>query len=183
MTFHKYHLGTQRPRMCIFKGSRPMFLWLAFCLLGLSYHAVIHAWPESAMAAEPEVAWTYESKDVWIDLTDQPDGKGGDDWKTFTAVRTRYSRADSCHNPSGKKCLTAAGRDTQEGVTVACPRYLKLGTRVTLSDAPDHVYVCEDRYSQRLDGERGMPTIDVFAEAGNLDKIPSRKIVTVTVIN
>ncbi len=33
-----------------------------------------------------------------------------------------------------------------------------------------------------LDARRGMPTIDVFAEAENLGKIPARKVVTVTIV-
>ena len=45
--------------------------------------------------------------------------------KTITVNRTKYSRADSCHNPKrvGDKiwCLTAIGRDTVEGVTVCLP--------------------------------------------------------------
>jgi len=184
MTFKQYPVGLYRPRMRIIKGANPIFLWLAFCLLGLSYHAVINTWPEPAFAAEPPIKWTFEGPaDVWIDSTSElPDGKGSNDWKTFTAIRTRYSRADSCHNPRGKECLTAAGRDTREGVTVACPYTLKLGTKVILSDAPGHVYTCEDRYARRLDGQRGLPTIDVFAEAENLGKIPAREIVTVTVV-
>src|SRR3990167_9616998 len=50
--------------------------------------------------------------------------------KTYTAWATKFSRADSCHNRKGDKCLTAIGQDTQEGITVACPRHLKLGSKV-----------------------------------------------------
>lgn len=77
------------------------------------------------------------------------------------ALITRYSRKDSCHYPQGNKCLTAAGRDTKEGVTVACPRNLKLGTKVLIDG---HVYTCEDRYSTYLDAKRGLPTFDIFTE-------------------
>lgn len=101
---------------------------------------------------------------------------------TFQAIRTRYSRADSCHNPRGNECLTAIGRDTKQGTTVACPRNIALGTRIVLSDEPNHVYVCEDRYLEELDSQRGRPTIDVFAEESDLDKLPARKVVTVRII-
>lgn len=81
--------------------------------------------------------------------------------KRITAFVTSYSRKDSCHNPSGDKCLTAAGRDTKAGVTVACPRSLKLGTKVRIDG---FVYTCEDRYSTYLDAKRGLPTFDIFTE-------------------
>lgn len=80
---------------------------------------------------------------------------------TFTAYNTAYSRLDSCHNKRGNECLTAIGRDTKEGTTVACPRNLKLGTLVRLNG---HIYTCEDRYSLWVDDERPLPTIDIFTE-------------------
>lgn len=81
--------------------------------------------------------------------------------KRVKAKITMYSRKDSCHNPSGNKCLTAAGRDTKAGVTVACPRNLKLGTKVMIDG---FTYTCEDRYSTYLDAKRGLPTFDIFTE-------------------
>jgi len=102
--------------------------------------------------------------------------------KTFQAIRTYYTRKSSCHNPKGNKCLTANGEDTTEGRTVACPYSLKLGTRVTLSDEPDHVYTCTDRYARFLDGKRGLPTVDVFVEDAHAGTVPAHKIVTVTVL-
>ncbi|HNA25168.1 MAG TPA: hypothetical protein PLI01_00405 [Nitrospira sp.] len=104
---------------------------------------------------------------------------------TLPVTRTRYSRADSCHYPStinGKSvCLTAAGRDTVEGVTVACPRSLKLGTRVRFQ-GEHHIYTCEDRYSRWVDAMRDRPTIDVFAEAAHLSDLPAREDVTLEVL-
>lgn len=97
---------------------------------------------------------------------------------TIPVIRTRYSRADSCHYPAvinGKSvCLTAVGRDTVEGVTVACPRSLKLGTRVRFQ-GEHHIYTCEDRYSKWVDAMRGTPTVDVFAEAAHLSQLPARE--------
>lgn len=81
--------------------------------------------------------------------------------KQVKAIISMYSRKDSCHNPSGNKCLTAIGRDTKAGVTVACPRNLKLGTKVMIDG---FVYTCEDRYSTYLDAKRGFPTFDIFTE-------------------
>lgn len=81
--------------------------------------------------------------------------------KRVKAKITMYSRKDSCHNPRGNECLTAAGRDTKAGVTVACPRNLKLGTKVMIDG---FVYTCEDRYSTYLDAKRGLPTFDIFTE-------------------
>lgn len=103
--------------------------------------------------------------------------------KTVTAVITRYGRADSCHNPktvNGKVlCLTAIGRDTKEGVTVACPKSIKLGTKVQILG---RTYTCEDRYADWLDTKRGMPTFDIFLEAENTNKLPGRQVATVTIL-
>lgn len=98
---------------------------------------------------------------------------------TFTAYNTAYSRLDSCHNPSGKKCLTAIGRDTLEGTTVACPRDIKLGTLVRLNG---HVYTCEDRYALRLDKKRGIPTVDIFFENPKIAQTWKSKSVTVEIV-
>jgi hypothetical protein len=102
---------------------------------------------------------------------------------TMKAVITFYGRADSCHNPkvvNGKTlCLTAIGQDTQEGITVACPRSLKLGTKVEIMG---HVYTCHDRYALRLDAQRGLPTFDVFYEAGS-PKPPGRQTAEVKILD
>jgi len=71
-----------------------------------------------------------------------------------------YSRKDSCHNPKDGKCLTAIGRDTKEGQTIACPRSLKLGTKVQING---HVYTCEDRYANFVQQRHG-DTYDIFVE-------------------
>lgn len=104
---------------------------------------------------------------------------------TFKAIQTRYSRADSCHYPAfvnGKWiCKTAIGKDTLEGQTVACPRNLKLGTKIMIFD---EVFTCEDRYNKSLDKKRPLPTIDIFYEADSPIKPPSlTKGVTVSVLS
>lgn len=81
--------------------------------------------------------------------------------KTFKAVVTQYSRADSCHNKKNGLCLMASGKAVYAGA-VACPTFLKLGTHIALQGK---IYTCEDRYATRLDTQRGLPTIDVFVEA------------------
>lgn len=81
----------------------------------------------------------------------------------YTAWTTKYSRADSCHNRKGDKCLTAIGQDTQEGITVACPRHLKLGLKVRILG---HTYTCHDRYAQWVQNRQG-DTYDIFTEDYN----------------
>ena len=78
--------------------------------------------------------------------------------KTIKAFVTQYSRADSCHNIVKGKCLMASGKEVYEGA-VACPRTLKLGTKVRIGGK---TYTCEDRYSKWLDAKRGLPTFDIF---------------------
>lgn len=96
------------------------------------------------------------------------------------AYITMYSRKDSCHNPRGNECLTAAGRDTKAGTTVACPRNLKLGTKVMIDG---FVYTCEDRYSTYLDAKRGLPTFDIFTEDHAAALQWGIKSRTVTIVN
>lgn len=79
---------------------------------------------------------------------------------TFKASVTKYSRKDSCHNPKGEACLTASGEDTKEGRTVACPRSLKLGTKVLINGK---TYTCLDRTAKWVEAKFG-PTYDIFTE-------------------
>lgn len=58
---------------------------------------------------------------------------------------TAYSAVESCHYEG---CVMASGKKAYVGA-VACPRYLKLGTKVMLGDK---VYTCEDRTAVRYDG-------------------------------
>jgi len=80
--------------------------------------------------------------------------------RSFRAIVTQYSRADSCHTNRDGRCLMASGKPVHVGA-IACPRFLPLGTQVAISG--QH-YTCEDRYLERLDGIRAYPTIDVFVE-------------------
>lgn len=79
----------------------------------------------------------------------------------FEAYVTAYSRESSCHFRKGDLCPMASGRDVYEGA-VACPRFLKIGTHISMAD---QLFVCEDRYAKWLDDKRGLPTIDIFMES------------------
>ena len=131
---------------------------------------------ESAILLKKWAAFERQEKD---DLQNELEKLLG---KKIKAIITKYSRVDSCHNPKivhGKKlCLTAIGRDTQEGITVACPRFIKLGTKVEILGK---TYICEDRYSAYLDKLRKLPTFDIFLEKENLGKMPGKQIADVTI--
>ena len=81
--------------------------------------------------------------------------------KTFKARVSQYSYADSCHNIKNGFCIMASGRPVYEGA-VACPRWLKLGTKVRVDGK---IYTCEDRYAKWVDTKFGIPTIDIFVES------------------
>lgn len=80
--------------------------------------------------------------------------------RTFRAVITQYSRADSCHTVKNGKCIMASGRAVYAGAA-ACPDFLNLGTMVNIDGQS---YTCEDRYAKWLDRKRGLPTVDIFVE-------------------
>lgn len=64
---------------------------------------------------------------------------------------TAYSEFDSCHYPG---CVMASGKPAYVGA-VACPRNLKLGTKVYIEEIG--VLTCEDRTHIKYDGR-----FDVF---------------------
>lgn len=67
---------------------------------------------------------------------------------------TAYSEIDSCHYPN---CAMASGKRAYVGA-IACPREIKLGTKVEI-DGQD--YTCEDRTAKYLNGR-----FDVFIGYG-----------------
>lgn len=79
--------------------------------------------------------------------------------KSWMAFVTRYTPRDSCHYPKDGKCLTASGRFASEGLTAACPYFLKLGTWIEVNGKK---YRCDDRYAKWLDEKRELPTVDLF---------------------
>lgn len=69
---------------------------------------------------------------------------------------TAYSELDSCH--TGKSCLMANRQKAHIGA-VACPRNIKLGTRVKIGDFG--IFTCEDRTALWVDGR-----FDIFMGYG-----------------
>ncbi|MEK6879473.1 MAG: hypothetical protein AABY22_07700 [Nanoarchaeota archaeon] len=63
--------------------------------------------------------------------------------RILEAVITAYSELDSCHYDD---CIMASGIRAYIGA-VACPRHIKLSTRVFIDGTP---YICEDRYNKDL---------------------------------
>lgn len=98
--------------------------------------------------------------------------------KTVKASVTMYSRRDSCHYKVGNKCLTAIGRDTKQGVTLACPRAIALGTKVQINGK---TYTCEDRTAKWVETKFG-PTFDIFTENYNEAVAFGRKSLAVTIL-
>jgi 3D (Asp-Asp-Asp) domain-containing protein len=70
-------------------------------------------------------------------------------YTTTTAHVTWYNNASSCHNQDKSgKCIMANGKATHEGA-VACPREIKLGTKVEINGKK---YICSDRTAKKLNG-------------------------------
>ena len=67
------------------------------------------------------------------------------DFKVIEADITGYSEFDSCHY---KNCIMASGKRAYIGA-IACPRDIKLSTRVSIDGK---VYICEDRTSKVYNG-------------------------------
>ncbi len=67
-------------------------------------------------------------------------------YEVINAMTTAYSEFDSCH--TGESCLMASGIKAYVGA-VACPREIRLGTRVIIDNTP---YICEDRTSIKYNG-------------------------------
>lgn len=80
-----------------------------------------------------------------------------------TVSVSAYSLKESCHNKKSGVCIAANGEAPFEGITVACPRSVPLGTRVriTFDTGTDWVYFCEDRTAKWIEEKYG-PTIDIF---------------------
>jgi len=108
---------------------------------------------------------THTATGLHCDLTDEATkqkAKGVTWYEKVTVIAsvTMYSRQSSCHNKRGAVCLTAIGRDTVEGRTIACPYFLHLGIHVVHNN---HVYTCEDRTARWVQKKHG-PTFDIFIE-------------------
>jgi 3D (Asp-Asp-Asp) domain-containing protein len=72
----------------------------------------------------------------WVD--------GPEDIKIMVTI-TSYSPKETCKG----KCIMADGKEPVEGVSIACPREIKLGTKVVIEG---HIYTCSDRTHLRYNG-------------------------------
>lgn len=68
-------------------------------------------------------------------------------FEIITADVTMYSKTETCPN---RQCQTASGRyiDATDTDVIACPRRLKLGSRVIIDGKE---YICEDRTARWID--------------------------------
>lgn len=73
---------------------------------------------------------------------------------------THYTAESSCHNPKNGGCLTASGKIATVNITAACPKKLKLGTRIKIDG---RTYECQDRYADWVEKKFGN-TFDIFTD-------------------
>ena len=59
---------------------------------------------------------------------------------------SKYTKWETCPD---RPCVTASGQIATRGRTVACPRHIPLGTKVSIAE---RIYICEDRTHYRFDG-------------------------------
>lgn len=74
------------------------------------------------------------------------------------ATITAYSKAETCPD---RPCINAFGRTPDAGYSIACPRRIKLGTRVVFGSRRS---VCDDRTAIRFDGRFDIH-VDSYKEA------------------
>lgn len=75
-------------------------------------------------------------------------------YEVINASVTAYSGVESCHYPG---CPTASGKRAYVG-GVACPRSVKLGTKIEIAGKE---YTCEDRTAKWIERRYG-PAFDIF---------------------
>ena len=94
-------------------------------------------------------------KHIWERETEE--GEEAEEEKEIMAI-TAFSKKDSCHYPTGDKCLTASGKVVADGM-VACNKRYAFGTKFIIDGKE---YICEDRYNEKLDLTRGYETVDIW---------------------
>ena len=72
--------------------------------------------------------------------------------KLIYAQVTKYTKVETCPKT---ECITASGRVAKADDTVACPRYIELGTVVSVNGK---IYRCSDRLNKKYDSR-----FDIFA--------------------
>jgi 3D (Asp-Asp-Asp) domain-containing protein len=139
--------------------EKTMIKWfLKFCF---SVIFVLGSWftPILAVSRHFEEVRELKAQVIEKEIEKAPEGQNeansvlpvarAEEYSTVTAVITAYSEYDSCH--TGASCLMASGKKAYVGA-IACPRNIRLGTRVIIDNNP---YVCEDRvslkYPERFD--------------------------------
>lgn len=75
---------------------------------------------------------------------------------------THYTKQSSCHYPKNGGCLTANGSIATAGITAACPRKYKFGTRIKIDGK---IYECQDRLAKRYDSRFDIFTAESLKEA------------------
>lgn len=100
-------------------------------------------------------------------------------YSTMDASVSAYSLIESCHNRKNGVCIAANGRAPIEGVTIACPRSLALGTRVTIPGMGE--YTCQDRTARWIEEKYG-PTFDIFMKDHGAALDFGRKKLAVTIV-
>ena len=66
--------------------------------------------------------------------------------QSIYAPISKFTKQETCPN---RPCVTASGQIATRNRTVACPRHIPLGTKVSIEQ---RVYICEDRTHYRFDG-------------------------------
>lgn len=66
---------------------------------------------------------------------------------TYIYVDTLENQIVTAYVCERQVCINARGLQPTAGQSIACPRHIKLGTRVTSDDT---AYTCDDRYNLRL---------------------------------
>lgn len=69
---------------------------------------------------------------------------------------THYTKESSCHYPKNGGCLTASGKIATAGITAACPRKYKFGTKIKVDEK---IYECQDRTAKKYNDR-----FDIFAD-------------------
>lgn len=100
-------------------------------------------------------------------------------YSTMDASVSAYSLIESCHNRKNGVCIAANGKAPRQGITVACPRSVPLGTRVTIPGMGE--YTCQDRTARWIEEKYG-PTFDIFMKDHGAALDFGRKKLAVTIV-
>lgn len=180
--YYRYQVPSQRPRR-IQEISR--VLTGAAIICGIIFALQAYA---GNFSASPKIeAGTEQASHVdtkyQVDLTDAATANVAAQVKRWysnmTASVTGYSLQESCHNRKNGVCIAANGKAPRQGITVACPRSVPLGTRVTIPGMGE--YTCQDRTARWIEEKYG-PTFDIFMKDHGAALDFGRKKLAVTIV-